>query len=100
MGPRRREPGRTRVVQRVVEVFRTVAGCGHHDHAAHDRKADGIEVIGPPLDRDESALALRRTEVEAWPRPARLAQALIALFRQLRRLPGSAGTAGNRKSGG
>jgi len=50
------ETGRTRVVERIVEILRAVSTRFYDDHAFRRCKLDGGEVVRPPLDRNIAKL--------------------------------------------
>ena len=65
VAPVRREARTGRLVDRVVEIFRPVAGRFNDDDASARGVENRGEVIGPPLDSDVAALIGARRETEA-----------------------------------
>lgn len=76
--PSGRKTRRTRVVDRIIEILRAIAGRFDDDDASTGRVSDCREIIGPPLDGDISTLIRPVGKIEARARPVQFKQDDVA----------------------
>src|SRR5215207_9491610 len=74
VGPIRGKTDGAIIVELIVQVFCAVTGRFYHYHATTNGKANGGEIVLPPLDSDEAPLILTILKVEPGARTVKFDQ--------------------------